>query len=204
MDPTLYFSLVVFVISMSITPGPNNLMVMSSSILFGFRATLPHWVGVNIGFSTLLLASVFGLGELVDRFPQVLWIVKSVGALWLIWMSSIFIRSAFNPKPVNGIQTEASRPFRIHEGALFQLINPKALLMTISASGAFIALADVAAERALIMVPTFFVFGAPCGLLWMAAGGTLHRFLGDPGHARWINAVIAALLLFTVWIVVSG
>ena len=204
MDLALYFSLVVFVISMSITPGPNNLMVMSSSMLFGFRATLPHWIGVNIGFSLLLLASVFGLGELVERFPQFLWVVKSVGALWLIWMSSIFMRAAINPKPIDETRSDTSRPFRIHEGALFQLVNPKALLMTISASGAFIALAEAAAERALIMVPTFFIFGAPCGLLWMAAGGTLHKFLGDPAHARWINAVIALLLLFTIGVVVSG
>lgn len=204
MDPALYASLIGFVVAMSITPGPNNLMVMSSSMLFGFRATLPHWAGIQLGFNTLLVASVFGLGELVTRYPQSLWIVKIAGAAWLAWMTSIFVRAAMSPRPLDSGDGQNSRPLKFYEGALFQLINPKALLMTISASGAFIALADQPAERAGIMAATFITFGAPCGLVWMAAGGSLHRFLGDPVRARWINGVIAALLVFTIWIVVSG
>ena len=83
MDMALYFSLVGFVVAMSITPGPNNLMMMSSSALFGVRATLPHYLGVQLGFSLMAIAAVFGLGELVQRLPQALILVKAGGAVWL-------------------------------------------------------------------------------------------------------------------------
>ena len=204
MDVALWVSLVGFVVAMSITPGPNNLMMMSSSALFGVRATLPHWFGVQLGFNLLLVASVFGLGELVARFPQSLWVVKAVGAVWLVWMASIFARAALNPQPLKTSSGNESRPLRLYEGALFQLINPKALLMTISAAGAYIALADGASARAVIMVATFVTFGAPCGLAWIMAGGVIHRVMADGRSARLLNGVIAGLLVLTIVLILAG
>lgn len=200
MDIALWFSLVGFVCAMSYTPGPNNLMVMSSSALFGIRRTLPHWLGVNIGFNLLLIAGVFGLGEVVQRYPLALLVVKVGGALWLAWMASQFIRAVINPLPAaqRAEGKTRTRPFRIYEAALFQIINPKALMMTISAAGAYVALAETAPERALIMVVTFIIFGSPGGLAWMFAGGTLKRFLGDPRWARILNAGIALIIVATI------
>jgi threonine/homoserine/homoserine lactone efflux protein len=206
MDIALWFSLVGFVCAMSYTPGPNNLMVMSSSALFGVRRTLPHWLGVNLGFNLLLIASVFGLGELVQRYPVALLVVKLGGALWLAWMASQFARAAINPLPAaqRAEGKTRTRPFRVYEAALFQIINPKALMMTISAAGAYVALADTAPERALIMVVTFIMFGSPGGLAWMFAGGTLKRFMSDPRWARILNTVIAGTILLTLLMVLLG
>jgi threonine/homoserine/homoserine lactone efflux protein len=206
MDIALWFSLVGFVCAMSYTPGPNNLMVMSSSALFGVRRTLPHWLGVNLGFNLLLIASVFGLGELVQRYPVALLVVKLGGALWLAWMASQFARAAINPLPAaqRAEGKTRTRPFRVYEAALFQIINPKALMMTISAAGAYVALAETAPERALIMVVTFIMFGSPGGLAWMFAGGTLKRFMSDPRWARILNTVIAGTILLTLLMVLLG
>ena len=109
MDVALYLSLVGFVIVMSVTPGPNNLMLMSSSALFGVRATLPTWLGVNIGFNIMLVAAVFGLGTLVARFPMVVMLVKFGGAIWLAWMAWLFLRAGL-AKP--GAQGQAAAPSR--------------------------------------------------------------------------------------------
>lgn len=207
MDYALLLSLAGFAFVMSITPGPNNLMLMSSSALFGVRATLPHWVGINIGFNILLVAAVFGLGELVVRYPWSLWLVKIGGAAWLVWMAWIFVKAGLAPPAADGDAPAAqtrSRPFRVHEAALFQWINPKALMMTISAAGAYIALADQPAERAALMVVTFLLCGAPCGLAWTLAGGAIHRFMKDPAWSRRLNFVIAGLLVVTIGIVVTG
>lgn len=206
MDIALWFSLVGFVCAMSYTPGPNNLMVMSSSALFGVRRTLPHWLGVNLGFNLLLIASVFGLGELVQRYPVALLVVKLGGALWLAWMASQFVRAAINPLPAaqRAEGKTRTRPFRVYEAALFQIINPKALMMTISAAGAYVALAETAPERALVMVVTFIMFGSPGGLAWMFAGGTLKRFMSDPRWARILNTVIAGTILLTLLMVLLG
>lgn len=226
MDMALYFSLAGFVVVMSITPGPNNLMMMSSSALYGVRRTLPHWLGVQLGFNVLLVSAVFGLGELVDRFAWTLDVVKIGGSVWLAWMSLAFFRVAFarpagrtagtadavpagaEPAAQSADDTRKparrTRPFRSYEAALFQWVNPKAILMTVSAAGAYIALADTAGERALIFVATFVLFGAPCGLLWMLAGGVIHRFLTDRRHARILNGAIGVLLVATIWIILAG
>lgn len=205
MDMALYASFVSFAFVMSITPGPNNLMLMSSSALFGVRATLPHWIGINIGFNLMLVGAVFGLGELVARFPWTLLVVKAGGSAWLAWMAWLFLRSALKPAPAGeGGKAAGARPFRIHEAALFQWINPKALLMTISAAGAYIALVDGTVERAALMVATFLVFGAPCGLAWVMAGGTLRRFMNDPRSARILNGAIAVILVMTIGLILAG
>ncbi|MHA6288384.1 LysE family translocator [Maricaulis sp. CAU 1757] len=206
MDMALYASLVGFVLAMSITPGPNNLMMMTSSALFGMRATLPHWLGINIGFNIMLVAAVFGLGELVERYPLSLLVVKLGGAVWLGWMAWLFAKAALNPLPVEARKAgrTRTRPFRIHEAALFQWVNPKALMMTVSAAGAYVALAESTGERALIMVATFAVFGAPCGLAWILAGGTLKRVMGDPRWARMLNGAIAAIIAVTAVLVLLG
>lgn len=207
MDMALYLSLAGFVVVMSITPGPNNLMMMSSSALFGVRRTLPHWLGVQFGFNVMLVAAVFGLGELVGRYPWTLDAVKIGGSLWLAWMALAFFRAGLAKPSGEGGKKAAprrARPFRIYEAALFQWVNPKALLMTVSAAGAYIALADTAGERAMLFVATFILFGAPCGLLWVMAGGVIHRFLTDRRHARILNVTIGVLLLATIAIILKG
>ncbi|WP_300543225.1 LysE family translocator [Maricaulis sp.] len=206
MDMALWLSLVGFVFAMSYTPGPNNLMVMSSSALFGVRRTLPHWLGMNVGFNVMLVAAVFGLGELVLRFPVALVVVKAGGSLWLAWMAWQYAVAALNPLPAaarSAGQTR-TRPFRTYEAALFQWVNPKAMMMSVSAAGAYVALADTAPERAAIMVGTFLCFGAPAGLAWMFAGGTLKRFMGDPRWARILNAAIAGIILLTIALILLG
>ena len=206
LDIALYTSLIGFVIVMSVTPGPNNLMMMSSSALFGVRATIPHWLGVNIGFNIMLVAAVFGLGELVQRFDWMLPLVKIGGSVWLSWMAWQFIQAGLTP-PERGQNKQAelrSRPFRMHEAALFQWVNPKAILMTISAAGAYIALADGPTERALLIVVTFIIFGAPCGMLWILSGGALKRFMSGEKTARWLNLGIGALLIATTGLILFG
>jgi threonine/homoserine/homoserine lactone efflux protein len=206
MDMALYVSFVSFAFVMSITPGPNNLMLMSSSALFGVRATLPHWLGINIGFNIMLVAAIFGLGELVATYPWSLLVVKTGGTVWLLWMAWQFVKVGL--RPVSGDTVDesktASRPFRVYEAALFQWVNPKALLMTISAAGAYIALADGPTERAALMVGTFILFGSPCGLAWAVAGGKLRRFMSDPKWSRILNLAIAAILVLTIGLIIRG
>jgi threonine/homoserine/homoserine lactone efflux protein len=213
MDMALYASLVSFVIVMSITPGPNNLMMMSSSALFGVRATLPHWLGVNIGFNIMMVAAVFGLGQLVEQFSWTLLLVKIGGSVWLAWMAWLFLSAGLKPtrgddeegaNDTESAEKPGSRPFRLYEAALFQWINPKALLMTISAAGAYVALADGPSERAFLFVATFVVFGAPCGLAWIFAGGALKRVMADGQFAGALNIAISLLLVATIALIAFG
>lgn len=94
MDKALFVSLIGFAFITSVTPGPNNLLLMSSGALFGWRRTVPHLVGIQIGFVILMSAAVFGLGSLVDRWPWLITIVRVLGASWLAWMSLRFFKAA--------------------------------------------------------------------------------------------------------------
>lgn len=207
MDTALLASLVTFVVIMSVTPGPNNIMMMSSSALFGVRATLPHWLGVNLGFNLLLIASVFGLGELIERFPAMLDVVRVGGSLWLVWMAWKFAKAGWligRSSATTSAGQGRSRPFRSWEAALFQAINPKAILMAVSTAGAYVALADTAFERAGVFMTAFILFGAPCGLLWVFVGGGLKRLLAEGASARWLNYGIALILLATIGLILAA
>ena len=204
MNSTLLVSLIGFAFISSITPGPNNLLLMSSGALFGWRKTLPHLAGVLLGFAVLMSCAVFGLGAAVSQWPWSLLLVKILGASWLAWMSLKFLRAGIGGPAGDMDKAPISRPFRLYEAALFQWINPKALVATISSAGAFIAIADSPAARAIIIVGVFFGAGAVSCTSWMMAGDSLKRLMSSGGAANWINLGMGLMILLTaVYIVLA-
>lgn len=206
MDYALFGSLVGFAFIASITPGPNNLLLMSSGALFGLRRTLPHLGGVQIGFAIMMTAAVFGLGTLIDRWPWLVTVVRIGGSAWLAWMSLRFFKAA-----VRGANPEASmdaapisRPFRFYEALLFQWVNPKALIAAISSAGAYIAIADEAWQRAAVMVGVFFMMGGFGCLTWMVAGDALNRCMSTGRSAIWVNTAMGLLILVTAAYILLG
>ena len=206
MDFTLFPSLALFAIAACITPGPNNFMLMSSGAIFGFKRTIPHIAGVQIGFAVLMAASVFGLGLVVTKLPWLVTIVKVVGATWLLWFAWRFFRTAARETETTvEVKTQAgARPFRIYEAAFFQWANPKALLMSVSAAGAYIALAETALMRAIIICSVFLCFGAISSLLWTFAGNTLNRYMSTGKSARILNGIMGLLLVATALIILMA
>ena len=92
----LLLSLISLTFLSIITPGPSNLMMMSSSALFGWRKTVPLYLGINFGSAVLVTASVYGLGAVLDRWPWLLFAAKSFGTLWLAFLSVKFFKNAFS------------------------------------------------------------------------------------------------------------
>ena len=206
MDLALLISLAGFALVASITPGPNNLLLMSSGALFGWQRSLPHLGGILLGFAILNASAVFGLGSLVDRWPWLVTIVKIIGAAWLAWMSFRYFAAGVRG-PLGDSQTAPapiSRPFRFYEGVLFQWVNPKALILVISAAGAYIAIADSIVQRALIIVGVFFLAGLLSCSLWMFAGDALNRLMSAGKSASVINVAMGALILLTALYILLG
>ena len=199
MDYALLGSLVGFAFVASITPGPNNLLLMSSGALFGWRPTLPHLGGVQIGFAIVMTSAVFGLGKLVDAWPWLVTVVRVAGAAWLAWLSLRFFKAAVRDADTEARMEAApiSRPFRFYEAVLFQWINPKALVAAISTAGAYIAIADEAWQRAIVMVGVFFTVGGVACTTWMIAGESLSRYMSTGRSATWVNAAMGGLILLT-------
>jgi len=199
-------SLAGLILAMWGTPGPNNLILLTSSALFGARAAVPHWIGANIGFAILLTAMVFGLGELFERFPWTALAVRVGGAAWLGWMGWTYIRAGIRGgviDPAEAARTGA-RPMNVPEAMLFQWVNPKGLLLAMSIVGAYSALGETSAERALVMVGVFALFGTPCGLIYVLAGGVLRRVMGNHHHARILNFAIGAVFIVTVGMILMA
>ncbi|MDX1403327.1 MAG: LysE family translocator [Woeseiaceae bacterium] len=206
MNLALLISLAGFALVTSITPGPNNLLLMSSGALFGWQRSLPHLGGILLGFAILMTSAVFGLGSLVARWPWLLTIVKVVGAGWLAWMSLRYFLAAVRGPGDDRQNRPAplSRPFRFYEGVLFQWVNPKALILVISAAGAYITIADSLLQRALIMVGVFFLSGLVSCSLWMFAGELLHRLMSAGKAAGVINLAMGVLILATALYILLG
>lgn len=199
MEGALLVSLSGFAFISSITPGPNNLLLMSSGALFGWQRSLPHLGGILFGFAILMTAAVFGLGSVVTQWPWLVTIVRILGAAWLGWMSLRYIYAGLRGSASATDTTPApiSRPFRFHEGVLFQWVNPKALILVISAAGAYIAIADSIVERALIIVGVFFLSGVICCSSWLLAGDALHRYMSSGRSARYVNTGMGILIMLT-------
>ena len=204
MDYTLLPPLAIFAVAACFTPGPNNFMLMSSGAIFGFRKTIPHIIGVQFGFMTLMAASVFGLGIVVGQLPWLVTIVKLIGAAWLLWLAWSFFKTAM--QSVGSVKTDdaptQARPFKFHEAAFFQWANPKALIMSLSAAGAYIALADTALVRALVICSVFIFFGSISSSLWTFAGNTLNKYMSGGRSAQILNGFMGLLLVATAIMIV--
>lgn len=206
MDTTLLVSLTGFAFISAITPGPNNILLMSSGALFGWQRSLPHLAGVLLGFAILMSSAVFGLGSVVAQWPWLVIIVRVFGAAWLAWMSlRYFLAGMYGPKATAAsAPAPISRPFRFHEGVLFQWVNPKALILVISAAGAYIAIADSIVQRALIIVGVFFLAGLVSSSLWMIAGDALNRSMSSGKSAKYLNFGMGVLILLTALHILLG
>jgi threonine/homoserine/homoserine lactone efflux protein len=188
-----FLPLLGFVFVATCTPGPNNLMVLSSGANFGLRLTWPHILGIAIGFPVLVIAVGLGLGVVFDVFPALHTILKWVAFAYLIWLAWQILRSA-RPEEKNS----GGRPLTFLQAAAFQWVNPKAWALLFGA----LALFTTDGGNKVVQVGVIaFLFGALCipnGALWAIGGRAIAGFLQDDRQRRWFNAVMAVLLIASV------
>lgn len=199
MDTPLFTSFVGIAFLASMTPGPNNLLLMSSGAMFGLKRTIPHICGVFIGFNILMLAAIFGLDVVLSKLPWLLTVVKIVGAAWLAWLGLKFLQTAFKTQ---GTETKnqkpaRARPFKFYEAALFQWVNPKALIMSVALAGAYVGIAENIALRTTLICGTFLIFGLLSATTWAVAGSTLNRLMSSGQSAKTLNVIMGLLLMGT-------
>ena len=198
MTPDLLSGLVLFAFVSSITPGPNNLMLMASGANFGFRRTVPHMLGVAIGFTVMVTVMGAGLAGLFELYPvsyTVLKVVSVVYMLWLAWK----IANAAAPE---GAPDADARPFTFLQAALFQWVNPKAWAMALTAISAY-SPGHTLGAIALVAL----VFGAvnlPSVGSWTVIGQQMARLLTNPRRLALFNWTMALLLVASLYPVLAG
>ncbi|MEH6493719.1 LysE family translocator [Halopseudomonas sp.] len=195
MNTELLLALVLFSTVASITPGPNNLMLLTSGVNVGFQRTLPHLAGVWIGFFVMLLAVGSGLGEVFQRWPALYEWLKWCGAAYLLYLAWR-VATAAAPTPTEAA-LGAQRVMGFWGAVAFQWINPKAWVMAVSAfslylvpGGGLLAVFLIALVIALINLP--------CVSLWAFCGAQLRGFLQRPRNLRLFNGVMASLLVLSL------
>jgi threonine/homoserine/homoserine lactone efflux protein len=176
---------------MSITPGPNNLMLTAGGANFGFRRTLPHMAGICIGVAIQLLATCAGLGALFDRWPGLQLTLGWAGAAYLVFLGWQMLRSA-------DVQVrEGARPVSLPESLVFQFLNPKAWVMTITAAAVFLPREFGFLARNAYMVGIIEGIGIPCLAIWALFGSSLKALLAAPGNRRIFDITMALALAAT-------
>lgn len=187
--PQLLGALALFAFVSSITPGPNNAMLMASGANYGFARTLPHLAGVVLGFVVLLLAVGFGLGGLFSAYPAAHAVLKAAGAAYLLWLAwKIATAKGF------GKEQAGARPFTVLQAAGFQWVNPKAWTMAVGVAAAYVPREGGATDM-LIGALVVFIVNLPCAVAWTGSGVALRRLLARPGALRLFNWTMAALLV---------
>ncbi|WP_322104200.1 LysE family translocator [Paraburkholderia sp. J41] len=187
----------LFVVVTSITPGPNNTMLLASGVNFGFRRTVPHLLGISAGVVVLMLAAGFGLGALFRHFPSLYLALEAASVAYLLYLAWK-IGTSGDLKVKSG----EHRPMRFHEAIAFQWINPKAWMMVLTAATT-IRLSAEFGPNTLMMAVLFFVIGLPCICVWAAFGTGMRRFLSNPRRLRAFNVAMALSLVVSMYPLVA-
>lgn len=189
-DTLIAFAVFCFV--SSVTPGPNNLMLMASGANFGVRRTIPHWLGIGIGFTVMILLVGLGLIGLFQAYPVIYTLLKILSVVFLIYLAWKIANAA----PPQEAQVEGT-PITFIQAAAFQWVNPKAWAMALTAvtvyspSQSAVAIAITAMIFGIINLPS-------CGL-WIFIGMQISRWLTNPRKMRIFNICMAILLLLSLY-----
>ena len=193
-------ALTLFAFVASITPGPNNLMLLSSGTRFGFRRSIPHMLGVMLGFPLMITVIGLGLARLFTEFPMVQTVLKVASIAYLLYLA---FKIATAPTPTVDDGESSARPLTFFQAAAFQWVNPKGWTMALTVLSAYMPPTDP--WRGLSIIATLvLLINVPVVTLWTAMGIQLRRFLGQPQKLRAFNLIAAGLLVASLYPVIRG
>jgi threonine/homoserine/homoserine lactone efflux protein len=194
MSQSLLFAFVLFATVMFITPGPNNVMLLSSGLTHGFRRTLPHIAGITIGMGFMIAAVGLGLGTIFITYPVLQTILKYAGAAYLVYLA---VAIAMSRTATTG-QDNARGPMTFWGAAMFQWVNVKGWVMVIGTITAYAAIASFP-WNIVIQTAISLVVGTVSTVAWALFGSALRPVLTSPWAVRAFNIVMAILLLASLY-----
>ncbi|MFW0759117.1 LysE family translocator [Pseudomonas sp. H11T01] len=192
LDLLLGFAL--FALVTSITPGPNNTMLLASGVNFGFNRSIPHMLGITCGFFILVLAVGFGLGAVFQTYPLLYTVLRYVGAAYLLYLAWKIAHSG----PVSETEQAHAKPISYWGAAAFQWVNPKAWIMAIGAISTYTPLQGYF-TNVIVIAAVFAVINLPSVSVWVACGSLLRNVLRDRRWLRVFNWGMALLLVISLY-----
>lgn len=190
------FAFSLFALVASITPGPNNIMLLASGVNFGFRSSVPHMLGISSGFLVLTLAVGLGLAEIFSRLPWTFVILRWTGAIYLLYLAWCIAMSG----PVQDTNPEgrSAKPMGFWSAVAFQWVNPKAWVMAVSTFSTYVPAASGTGTIVSAAV-LFSIIGLPCIVVWTLFGSGLRHVLQVRRNLVIFNYSMAALLVLSLY-----
>ena len=195
-DINLFFALISFYFVMYVTPGPNNTMVFTSGIKFGFLKTIPHMTGITIGHVLQTIIVCLGFGKIFQMFPEIQNILKIICALYLLYLGYKIIGS------FSKIEEDDSRPLEFYEASLFQLVNPKAWTISTMVASGFLPKDEKLIIAILFISITALVICPLSISVWAAFGTGIKNLVKNNKKKAFVEYFLAILLLFTSILIV--
>ncbi|WP_170550743.1 LysE family translocator [Ruegeria atlantica] len=188
----ILLALIAFAFVSSITPGPNNLMLMASGANFGFRRTIPHMFGIGLGFTVMVLLVGAGLVQVFDRYPVSYTVLKLASVVYLLYLAWKIAHAA----PANGKMAEGD-PITFLQAAAFQWVNPKAWAMALTATTAYTP--DHTMQAIIFVALIFGAVNLPSVSTWTVLGQQMARILTNPRRLVVFNWTMAVLLVASLY-----
>jgi threonine/homoserine/homoserine lactone efflux protein len=192
----LLVALAAFALVSSITPGPNNLMLMASGANFGFRRSIPHMLGIGIGFSLMVAMVGIGFSQIFNSYPLSHLILKILSVTYLLYLA-YKIATASTPTKQLGLEDGKARPFTFFQAALFQWVNPKSWTMALTATAVYAP--SQSAQAIAVVTGVFGIINLPCVSVWAAMGLQLKQLLTSQRRLRAFNYTMATLLVASLY-----
>lgn len=196
MTPAILVALLGFAFVTTVTPGPNNVMLMASGANFGFRRTLPHMLGIAGGVSLMAMLVGLGLMTLFEAVPLLGSILKIMSVLYLLWLAYRIATAA----PIEE-RTVKGRPMTLMQAAAFQWVNPKAWAMCLSAITIYAP--DRSLPSVVLVAAAFLLVALPAISVWAWLGTVIRRWLSSPRRLQAFNLTMAALLIMSLYPLVA-
>ena len=188
--------ILTFAMTAAITPGPNNIILSTNAVNYGFKATIPLMLGVFFGFLSVLTLCLLGIGEIYENYPNFKNFIKILATIFLTYLAyKIFNSSEFS-------DNSNKKRFTFRDIYFFQLINPKAVSVSMSSSAIFIQNKFSYLEEFIFIFICFIISTSTSAVVWAAIGHSFRKYLNDKRKIIYFNRVMALLLLGCVFYII--
>jgi len=202
MELSLLLAISLFAFVMSVTPGPNNIMLLASGAQFGYQKTLPHVFGILVGIAFLLASILLGLGAVIERYPAFYDLLKVLGSVYLFWLAWKITTASTEPTLINNDQAK-TKPMSLFGAACFQFVNPKAWAMCVGSVSTFTLSGEQYIESGLWIMLCFAVNGFIAISLWAYLGVGIAQRLTTTKRKKRFNYTMGAMTVATLFFILN-
>jgi threonine/homoserine/homoserine lactone efflux protein len=188
-----YLVILLFAASTTITPGPNNIMIMTSGLNYGVKKSIPHLLGICFGFPVMVVLVGLGFSVIFEKYPLIHEIIKVLGVVYLLYLAWLIASSS----PAS-LESANSKPFSFIQAASFQWVNPKAWVMATGAVATYTTVSADVFVQVIYIALAFFIVAFPCVGIWLYFGAGLKKYLKSANHQKVFNITMAFLLIASV------